>query len=81
MYKLFMVLQSLHLTFDFLIFLLANITIITKATLDGALGGAFGILVLNSLHSMGSKYFMMELTGYHNKVYTSHGFLSLTIEA
>lgn len=60
-FKAFILLFSVHLCFDFIIFLLANITIITKETLDDALGGALGILCLNSLHSMGSKFYMMEL--------------------
>lgn len=78
--KCFIALFMMHLFFDFLVFLLANITIITKKTLEEALGGALGILCLNSLHTMGSKYYMMELSGYHNKVYTQDHFLKITFK-
>jgi hypothetical protein len=80
MFKAFIFLYSSHLLFDFIIFLLACITIITKKTLDEALGGSLGILCLNSLHMMGSKIYLMELTGYHNKIYTQGHFLKVTFE-
>lgn len=80
MYKIFYALFSLHMAFDFLIFLLSNIYIILSSSLFDAVNNSLSILILNMMHTMGSKYFLLSFYGSENDIYNDPDYLKMTLQ-
>lgn len=59
--KLMIILFNIHLFLDALMFLLSSIFIVVSDSFYDAINNALALLIINYLHSMGSKFFMMEL--------------------
>ena len=78
MLSVFKFIFSLHLIFDLLIFLLANIYILVSPTLFDAVNNSLGMLILNMVHFMGSKYFLRSFYGSYNDIYTDGEFMRLS---
>ena len=80
MYWAFTCMYTMHIVFDFLIFLLANFFILLSPSLFDAINNSIGVLILNYLYTMGSKYFLLDLSGSLNDIYNDPDFLKLTSE-
>ena len=65
-FKVFFFLFSMHWMVEKLIYLLTILIVVYSFTPLEALNNSLSILVLINLHSMASKIFLMEFSGYHN---------------
>ena len=70
-------LYSLHIVFDVLIFLLSCVYIMVSSSHFDAINNSLSMLILNYLHSMGSKYYLMDMWGEYNSVIQESEYLSL----
>ena len=59
--KLFIVLYNTHLFMDELLFFLSSIFIVVSSSYFDAINNALALLIIQYLHSMGSKLFLTEL--------------------
>ena len=80
MNKTFIVLYTLHILFEYIIFLLSCIYILISATHFDAVNNSMSMLMLNFLHSMGSKYFLMDMWSECNTIIQDGEYLQLTME-
>ena len=68
-YIVLVVMNTFHMASDFMIFFLSQLIILYSESLFGSLNGSLSILILTNLHSIGSKLYLMEISGYHNEIY------------
>ena len=71
---------TFHMIFDFLIFFLANLFILVSTSMFDAINNSLGILILNNLFNMGSKYFLLELSGYFQEIQNDENFLKFEFD-
>lgn len=80
MFKALILLNTIHLSFKCLMFVVANFQIISSASIYEAINNSIGILVMNSLHAIASKYFMVSFSFEFNDIQHDENFLILELD-
>lgn len=78
MLKVFTLLFTVHMIFDFVLFFMSNMFILFSPTIYDAVNNSLGILILQSMYQMGCKIFLANLSLDYHEIYNDADFLKFT---